>query len=56
MWPHPPDRDAGRPPSVVGEAVHQSLVPGLCADHGSKFVPLLVEAQEQPAGAKRVPR
>jgi hypothetical protein len=43
---------------VVGEAVHQSLVLA-CAlgqGHGHKFVPSLVEAQEQLTGAKLVPR
>jgi 3-hydroxyisobutyrate dehydrogenase-like beta-hydroxyacid dehydrogenase len=43
-------------PSVVGEAVHQSLVLACALGHGSKFVPSLVEAQEQLTGAKLVPR
>jgi 3-hydroxyisobutyrate dehydrogenase-like beta-hydroxyacid dehydrogenase len=43
-------------PSVVGEAVHQSLVLACALGHGSKFVPSLVEAQEQLTGARLVPR
>jgi 3-hydroxyisobutyrate dehydrogenase-like beta-hydroxyacid dehydrogenase len=43
-------------PSVVGEAVHQSLVLACALGHGGKFVPSLVEAQEQLTGAKLVPR
>jgi 3-hydroxyisobutyrate dehydrogenase-like beta-hydroxyacid dehydrogenase len=43
-------------PSVVGEAVHQSLVIASALGHGRKFVPSLVEAQEQLSGAKLVPR
>jgi 3-hydroxyisobutyrate dehydrogenase-like beta-hydroxyacid dehydrogenase len=43
-------------PAVVGEAVHQSLVLACALGHGSKFVPSLVEAQEQLTGAKLVPR
>ncbi len=43
-------------PSVVGEAVHQSLVLACALGHGAKFVPSLVEAQEQLTGAKLVPR
>lgn len=43
-------------PSVVGEAVHQSLVLACALGHGEKFVPSLVEAQEQITGAKLVPR
>jgi 3-hydroxyisobutyrate dehydrogenase-like beta-hydroxyacid dehydrogenase len=42
-------------PSVVGEAVHQSLVLASALGHGRKFVPSLVEAQEQLTGAKLVP-
>jgi 3-hydroxyisobutyrate dehydrogenase-like beta-hydroxyacid dehydrogenase len=42
-------------PSVVGEAVHQSLVLASALGHGKKFVPSLVEAQEQLTGAKLVP-
>ncbi len=43
-------------PSVVGEAVHQSLVFASALGYGKKFVPSLVEAQEQLTGAKLVPR
>jgi len=43
-------------PSVVGEAVHQSLVLACALGHGHKFVPSLVEAQEQLTGARLVPR
>ncbi|MBE7418276.1 MAG: NAD(P)-dependent oxidoreductase [Ideonella sp.] len=43
-------------PSVVGEAVHQSLTLASALGHGHKFVPSLVEAQEQLSGAKIVPR
>jgi 3-hydroxyisobutyrate dehydrogenase-like beta-hydroxyacid dehydrogenase len=43
-------------PSVVGEAVHQSLVLACALGYGHKFVPSLVEAQEQLTGAKLVPR
>jgi 3-hydroxyisobutyrate dehydrogenase-like beta-hydroxyacid dehydrogenase len=43
-------------PSMVGEAVHQSLVLASALGHGRKFVPSLVEAQEQLTGAKLVPR
>jgi 3-hydroxyisobutyrate dehydrogenase-like beta-hydroxyacid dehydrogenase len=43
-------------PSVVGEAVHQSLVIASALGHGKKFVPSLVEAQEQLSGATLVPR
>ena len=43
-------------PSVVGEAVHQSLVLACALGHGHKFVPSLVEVQEQLTGAKLVPR
>jgi 3-hydroxyisobutyrate dehydrogenase-like beta-hydroxyacid dehydrogenase len=41
-------------PTVVGEAVHQSLVLASALGHGKKFVPSLVEAQEQLTGAKLV--
>src|ERR1019366_7912445 len=34
-------------PCIVGEAVHQSLVLASALGHGKKFVPSLVEAQEQ---------
>ena len=43
-------------PSVVGEAVHQSLVTANALGFGEKFVPSLVEAQERLAGVKIVPR
>ncbi len=43
-------------PSVVGEAVHQSLTLASALGHGKKFVPSLVEAQEQLSGARLVPR
>lgn len=43
-------------PSVMGEAVHQSLSIASALGHGKKYVPSLVEAQEQLSGAKLVPR
>jgi 3-hydroxyisobutyrate dehydrogenase-like beta-hydroxyacid dehydrogenase len=43
-------------PSMVGEAVHQSLALATPLGYGKKFVPSLVEAQEQITGAKLVPR
>jgi len=43
-------------PTVVGEAVHQSLAIATALGHGKKFVPSLVEAQEQLTGARIVPR
>jgi 3-hydroxyisobutyrate dehydrogenase-like beta-hydroxyacid dehydrogenase len=43
-------------PSVVGEAVHQSLAIASALGHGSKFVPSLVEAQEQLAHVALVGR
>jgi 3-hydroxyisobutyrate dehydrogenase-like beta-hydroxyacid dehydrogenase len=43
-------------PAIVGEAVHQSLVLASALGHGRKFVPALVEAQEQLTGARIVPR
>ncbi len=43
-------------PTVVGEAVHQSLVLASALGHGKKFVPALVEAQEQLTGAKIIAR
>jgi 3-hydroxyisobutyrate dehydrogenase-like beta-hydroxyacid dehydrogenase len=43
-------------PTVMGEAVHQSLALASALGHGKKFVPSLVEAQEQLSGAKLVPR
>jgi 3-hydroxyisobutyrate dehydrogenase-like beta-hydroxyacid dehydrogenase len=43
-------------PTVVGEAVHQALSLASALGHGKKYVPALVEAQEQLTGAKLVPR
>jgi 3-hydroxyisobutyrate dehydrogenase-like beta-hydroxyacid dehydrogenase len=43
-------------PAMVGEAVHQSLVLASALGHGAKFVPALVEAQEQIARVQIVPR
>jgi 3-hydroxyisobutyrate dehydrogenase-like beta-hydroxyacid dehydrogenase len=43
-------------PSVVGEAVHQALALASALGHGRKFVPSLVEAQEQLAHTTLVPR
>jgi 3-hydroxyisobutyrate dehydrogenase-like beta-hydroxyacid dehydrogenase len=43
-------------PSVVGEAVHQSLALASALGYGKKLVPSLVEAQERPSGARIVPR
>ena len=43
-------------PTVMGEAVHQSLSLACALGFGEKFVPSLVEAQEQLAGVKIVPR
>ena len=43
-------------PTVMGEAVHQSLALASALGHGKKFVPSLVEAQEQLIGAKIVAR
>ena len=43
-------------PSVMGEAVHQSLAIASALGHGSKFVPSLVEAQQQLSGASILPR
>ena len=43
-------------PSLVGEAVHQSLALASALGHGNKYVPALVEAQEQLTGARIVPR
>ncbi|HEY2928443.1 NAD(P)-dependent oxidoreductase [Piscinibacter sp.] len=43
-------------PTIVGEAVHQSLALATALGHGKKFVPSLVEAQEQLTGARLVPR
>jgi 3-hydroxyisobutyrate dehydrogenase-like beta-hydroxyacid dehydrogenase len=43
-------------PTVVGEAVHQSLTLASALGHGHKYVPSLVEAQEQLAHVQIVPR
>jgi 3-hydroxyisobutyrate dehydrogenase-like beta-hydroxyacid dehydrogenase len=43
-------------PSVMGEAVHQSLAIASALGHGRKLVPSLVEAQEQLAHVTLVPR
>src|SRR5260221_6974092 len=43
-------------PSIVGEAVHQSLALASALGYGGKYVPSLVEAQEQLTGAKIVGR
>jgi 3-hydroxyisobutyrate dehydrogenase-like beta-hydroxyacid dehydrogenase len=44
------------PPQVVGEAVHQALALASALGHGKKFVPSLVEAQEQLAHVGVIPR
>jgi 3-hydroxyisobutyrate dehydrogenase-like beta-hydroxyacid dehydrogenase len=43
-------------PSIIGEAVHQSLVTANALGFGDKFVPSLIEAQEKIAGVAIVPR
>jgi 3-hydroxyisobutyrate dehydrogenase-like beta-hydroxyacid dehydrogenase len=43
-------------PTLVGEAVHQSLALASALGHGRKMVPSLVEAQEQITGARIVRR
>ena len=43
-------------PTLLGEAVHQSLALASALGHGRKFVPSLVEAQEQITGATIVSR
>ena len=43
-------------PSLIGEAVHQSLAIASALGHGGKYVPSLVEAQEQLSGARIVGR
>jgi 3-hydroxyisobutyrate dehydrogenase-like beta-hydroxyacid dehydrogenase len=43
-------------PSVIGEAVHQSLVTANALGLGARFVPSLIEAQEKLAGVAIVPR
>jgi 3-hydroxyisobutyrate dehydrogenase-like beta-hydroxyacid dehydrogenase len=42
-------------PTVVGEAVHQSLALASALGHGKKYVPALVQAQEQLTGARITP-
>ena len=43
-------------PTIVGEAVHQSLALASALGFGAKYVPSLVEAQEKLTGATLVPR
>jgi 3-hydroxyisobutyrate dehydrogenase-like beta-hydroxyacid dehydrogenase len=43
-------------PSVLGEAVHQTLIQAVALGFGDKFVPSLMEAQERITGVKIVPR
>jgi len=43
-------------PSIVGEAVHQSLITANALGFGDKYVPSLIEAQEKLAGVSIVPR
>jgi len=43
-------------PTLMGEAVHQSLSLASALGYGKKFVPSLVEAQEQLTGAKIIPK
>lgn len=43
-------------PSIVGEAVHQSLAMASAMGQGKKFVPALVLTQEQLTGAKITPK
>ena len=43
-------------PSLVGEAVHQSLALASALGFGGKYVPSLVEAQERLSGAKIIRR
>ncbi len=43
-------------PSLVGEAVHQSLAMASALGHGKKYVPALVSAQEQLTGARIAPQ
>jgi 3-hydroxyisobutyrate dehydrogenase-like beta-hydroxyacid dehydrogenase len=42
-------------PSVVGEAVHQTLCLASALGYGAEFVPSLVRAQEKVTGVKLVP-
>jgi 3-hydroxyisobutyrate dehydrogenase-like beta-hydroxyacid dehydrogenase len=43
-------------PAWLGEAVHQSLTLASALGHGAKFVPSLIEAQEQISGATLIRR
>ena len=43
-------------PTVVGEAVHQSLVLASALGYGKRYVPALVQAQEKLTGAVIMPR
>jgi 3-hydroxyisobutyrate dehydrogenase-like beta-hydroxyacid dehydrogenase len=43
-------------PTVMGEAVHQSLALASALGYGARYVPSLVQAQEQLTGAVIVPR
>jgi len=43
-------------PSIIGEAVHQSLVTANALGFGDKYVPSLIEAQEKLAGVSIVSR
>ena len=43
-------------PSIVGEAVHQSLVTANALGFGDKYGASLIEAQEKLAGVSIVPR
>jgi 3-hydroxyisobutyrate dehydrogenase-like beta-hydroxyacid dehydrogenase len=43
-------------PSVIGEAVHQSLVTANALGFGDKYVASLIEAQEKLAGVSIVRR
>jgi 3-hydroxyisobutyrate dehydrogenase-like beta-hydroxyacid dehydrogenase len=43
-------------PTLMGEAVHQSLSMASALGFGKKFVPSLVEAQERITGARLVPK
>ena len=43
-------------PSAIGDAVHQALALASALGHGRKYVPALVQAQEQITGATLVPK
>jgi 3-hydroxyisobutyrate dehydrogenase-like beta-hydroxyacid dehydrogenase len=43
-------------PTLIGEAVHQSLVTANALGFGDRYVPSLVEAQEKLTGVSIVPR